>query len=537
MIRTIEHGAFHIDHGVARNNAFGHSLLHALVDRRDQAARNRAALNGVDEFITAPGIGLQAQPAVAELARAASLLLVATLGFSRLANGLAIRNAHRNKLRLDLRLGSQTAQNRINLSLAHCRNHRLVRILMALNANSRIVFRNACKEGSQLVFFLLVHGLNGDGVLRNGERQRGDGNAAAFRKRVARARFDELRHHHDVARHGAFHRRGFLALHHAHMAQALLFAGTCVQQFEARHQRARKHLHEAQAANIGVGQSLEHEARRLAFFRNLHFAAVGRGNGAMRRGMREVGANVFHKALNALLDDGGTHEHGNEQLLRDGLVEQALEFCLSELLFTIEVFHHKVVVGFGNQVAQLVARHLGLLEVFIGNFFHALRIAFEIARLHTQNVDDALEIFVDANGNGYHAQTRAETGVQRGHDDVEVRMLTIDVVDEHRTRQAHGLGLAPQLRGHDLRALYGVDHEHGHFGGVHGRERVANEVGVARRVEQVDLVIFIRNGRDRRAHSELALDFLGIVVEVRFSVVRSAHARRLAGNVEHGFGQ
>ena len=102
----------------------------------------------------------------------------------------------------------------------------------------------------------------------------------------------------------------------------------------------------------------------------------------MRRGVREVGANVFHKALNALFDNGGTHEHGNEQLLRDGLVEQALEFCLGELLFAIEVFHHKVVIGFSNQVAQLVARHLGLLKIFIGNFFHALRIAFEVARLH-----------------------------------------------------------------------------------------------------------------------------------------------------------
>ena len=460
-----------------------------------------------------------------------------TLGFSRFANGLAIRNAHRNKLRLDLCLSGQAAQNSIDLSLAHCRNHRLVRIFMALDANSRIVFRNTRKEGSQLVFFLLIHSLNGDRILRNGERQRGNGNAAAFRKRVARARFDELRHHHDVARHSAFHRRGFFALHHAHMAQALLFARARVQQLEARHQRARKHLHEAQAANIGVGQGLEHEARRLAFFGNLHFTAVGRGNGAMRCGVREVGANVFHKALNALLDNGGAHKYGNEQLLRDSLVEQALEFCLGELLFAIEVFHHKVVIGFSNQVAQLVARHLGLLKIFIGNFFHALRIAFEVARLHAQNIDDALEIFVNANGNGHHAQTRAEAGVQRGHDNVEVRMLAIDVVNEHRARQAHSFGLAPQLRGHDLRALYGVNHEHGHFGGVHGCERVANEVGVARRVEQVDLVIFIRNGRDRCAHSELALDFLGIVVEVRFSVVRSTHARRLAGNVEHGFGQ
>ena len=41
------------------------------------------------------------------------------------------------------------------------------------------------------------------------------------------------------------------------------------------------------------------------------------------RRVREVGADVFHDALNALLDDGGTHEHRDEQLLGDGLVQQA----------------------------------------------------------------------------------------------------------------------------------------------------------------------------------------------------------------------
>ena len=75
--------------------------------------------------------------------------------------------------------------------------------------------------------------------------------------------------------------------------------------------------------------------------------------------MREVGGDVFHDALDALFDDRGAHEHGDEQLLRDGLVQQMLKLVLRELLFAVEVLHHELVVGFGHEVAQLVARGLG----------------------------------------------------------------------------------------------------------------------------------------------------------------------------------
>ncbi len=321
------------------------------------------------------------------------------------------------------------------------------------------------------------------------------------------------------------------------MPQTLLLARSGILELKPRHNGSRKNLDETQAADIRVGQRLEHKARRIALFRHEHFAAIGGKNGAMGRGVREIRADVFHEALNSLLDDGRPNENGNEELLGDGFVEQAFELVLRELLFAVEVLHHKLVVGLGDKVAQLVARHLRLVEVFVGNIFHALGVAFEIARFHTQHIDNALEIFVNTDGDGHNPQTRAEAGMQCRHDHIEIRMLAIDVVNENRPRQTHGFGLAPQFRRHDLWTLDGIDDEHGHFGSMHSGKRVADEVGVTRGIEQVDLVIFIRNGRNRCAHGEFALDFLGIVVEVRFSVVRRAHARRLAGNIKHGLGQ
>ena len=118
--------------------------------------------------------------------------------------------------------------------------------------------------------------------------------------------------------------------------------------------------------------------------------------------------------------------------------------------------------------------------------------------------------------------------MQLRHDGIEVRVLAIDVVDEHGARQAHALGLAPQLRGHDLGTCDGVDDEQRHFGSLHGGKRVADEVGVARGVEQVDLVIMIRDGRDGSAQGELAANLLLVVIKVGFAVMGGAHARRAA---------
>ena len=187
---------------------------------------------------------------------------------------------------------------------------------------------------------------------------------------------------------------------------------------------------------------------------------------------------------------------GNEQLLRDGLVQQLLQLLLSELLLAVQVLHHELVVGLGYEVAELVARGLGRLQVVGRDVLDALGVAagIEVARLHADDVDDALEVRVHADGDGYGPQARAEARMQQRHGRVEVGVLAVDMVDEHGARQTHVLRLAPQLGGHDLRACHGVHHEQRHLGRLHGGQRVADEVGVAGRIKQVDLVVLVRNG-------------------------------------------
>ena len=76
MVAAVVDRALDVDHRVPGEEPFRHGLLDALVDRRNESARDPAARDRVDELVAGLGIGLDPEPAVAELPRAAGLLLV-----------------------------------------------------------------------------------------------------------------------------------------------------------------------------------------------------------------------------------------------------------------------------------------------------------------------------------------------------------------------------------------------------------------------------------------------------------------------------
>ena len=123
--------------------------------------------------------------------------------------------------------------------------------------------------------------------------------------------------------------------------------------------------------------------------------------------------------------------------------------------------------------------------------------------------------------------------MQKSHGGAEVGVVAVDVVDEDGARDVHLLGCLPQLGRHDLRAIDGVNHEHGHLGGVHRGDRIADEVGVTRGVEQVDFVVLVMNSSNGRADGELAPDLFVVVIEIGLAVVGRAHAGRATGDEQH----
>ena len=114
----------------------------------------------------------------------------------------------------------------------------------------------------------------------------------------------------------------------------------------------------------------------------------------------------------------------------------------------------------------------------------------------------------------------------------EGRALAVELVDHDRARQ----GLHGQLPGDlrlDLDAVHGRDDEHDRVDGSDRCADVADEVGVAGRVEDVDLhaVPFDRCHPERDA--DALLDLLRLEVAHRVAVFDGPHPRRGAGGEEH----
>ena len=85
--RAVVQRRLEVDHRVAGDRALLGDVAHALLDARPELARHRAADDAcVANSTPAPGIGLDLEPDVAELAAAAGLLLVPALGLG-LASG------------------------------------------------------------------------------------------------------------------------------------------------------------------------------------------------------------------------------------------------------------------------------------------------------------------------------------------------------------------------------------------------------------------------------------------------------------------
>src|SRR5688500_14600443 len=113
MVLAVEHRDADVLHRKPRDRTVLENLLDALAHRGHELVRNDAALGGVDEIEAAAARKrLDAQAHFAELPRAAGLLLVAVCRFGLTGDRLAIRNARRPRVDLDLVLRGHALEHR-----------------------------------------------------------------------------------------------------------------------------------------------------------------------------------------------------------------------------------------------------------------------------------------------------------------------------------------------------------------------------------------------------------------------------------------
>ena len=94
----------------------------------------------------------------------------------------------------------------------------------------------------------------------------------------------------------------------------------------------------------------------------------------------------------------------------------------------------------------------------------------------------------------------------------ERRPLAVELVHEDRAREPELLGHAPHDLGLHLDAFDRGDHEHREVGGTQRGGDVAHEVGVAGRVDHVDLVAVVLERRQRERHRDAAARLFGVEV-------------------------
>ena len=126
MVAAVVERHLHVHDGVAGQDAQFERALHALIDGLDELLGNRAALDGVDELVArARRIRLDAQLAMAVVARTAGLPDVLALGLGLLADGLAKGDLGFAHIGLDLVLAPHAVDENFQMQLAHAADDRL----------------------------------------------------------------------------------------------------------------------------------------------------------------------------------------------------------------------------------------------------------------------------------------------------------------------------------------------------------------------------------------------------------------------------
>src|SRR5690606_35861250 len=119
------------------------AVADALVDRRDEFARDDAALDGIHELIPRTGWQrLQVDDGMAVLAPPARLLDELALdALDRLANSFTIRYLRPADRDLHTELASEPIDEDFQMQLAHAGDDRLPRLVVRLHVERRILLR------------------------------------------------------------------------------------------------------------------------------------------------------------------------------------------------------------------------------------------------------------------------------------------------------------------------------------------------------------------------------------------------------------
>src|SRR5437016_5041551 len=129
-----------------------------------------------------------------------------------------------------------------------------------------------------------------------------------------------------------------------------------------------------------------------------------------------------------------------------------------------------------------------------------------------EEIDDPMEGRAFAHGNLHRDHLRREPLLDLRIHALEVGVLLVHQGDEEQPRDAARFAVVPHLLGAHFYAAGGGEHHHRAVGGVHARQRLAREIEVPRRVDEVELGVEPLGHGEREGDRVFALDFVGGVI-------------------------
>ena len=179
---------------------------------------------------------------------------------------------------------------------------------------------------------------------------------------------------------------------------------------------------------------------------------------------------------------------GEHRRVGDAVVERVLEL-VDRGDVAVEVALEHGVVGHDDALDQVVVDLVLELLHLVGDLLGVRDPVLVDVRRVGEQVGDAPEVGLGADGQLEGGDAGAEAVAELRQRDVEARPLAIELVDEHHAGDAEVAGHLPRLLGLHLDPVERADHEHRQVGDAQRGGDLAHEVGVARGVDEVDLVV------------------------------------------------
>ena len=433
----------------------------------------------------------QLKPNIRKLTVTAALLFVTAFHFDAFANRFAVRNGWIFELQLKTVFPLQLFCQNLKLHFSHAHDGRLVRLLAIVHGKGRFLIAFLLKCGDDFFAMLLIRHINGK--LQSGFRHLYRfiiDRIVLSRKCVTGLYAVKLFKNTDIACRSGRQLYFICAAHGQKLADADSFVGVCVEIGTFPAHRAGENPQKTPPPFHRAHRRLEDLRRKSAFCRALFKLARLwiLADGRLEVWRRHIAYEIVHHLHNTDILLRRTTEDW-ENLARLYAFDQCclnFNFCN---LFTIDVLFQKFVIKFCNGFNQESARSIDILLNIGGNLCLRRRsIVRHNLDMERKQVGNTLEGRRLTDRHLYRNDALTKAYAKLFDNTIEIRMLTIHLIDEERARHIHLIGILPEIFCADLDAGNRRNQNQCTIGRSKGTLNIRNEIGKARRVEKVQFI-------------------------------------------------